>query len=133
MGDITDITPYSEIAVTEWLKYLPKYSKLLRSEYSGLYFIKEYYNGFDSYHTLDRIASLAKNKKGIVSAYGKHLRLTKKSAERIANDLRKQAEKLESLARSYELIATAISISIDNIEEIVTMDKMIKKEIDNPF
>lgn len=69
----------------------------------------------------------------MVSAYGKHIRITKNDAERIANDLRSQAKRLESLARSYELIATALSISINDIEEIISMDKMLKREMDNPF
>jgi len=132
MGDI-ELYRAAEVSNYLWKKYLPNNADMFYSDYSGIYFIKEISNGSEHYSTLDRIAQLAKNRKGIVSAYGRHFRLTKNDAERIADDLQKQAEKLIALASSYRILATAISLSSNNIEDIVISDPLFKKEMDNPF
>jgi len=132
MGDI-ELYRAAEVSNYLWKKYLPNNADMFYSDYSGIYFIKEISNGSEHYSTLDRIAQLAKNRKGIVSAYGRHFRLTKKDAERIADDLQQQAEKLIALASSYRILATAISLSSNNIEDIIISDPLYKKEMDNPF
>lgn len=121
------------ISVFDWKKYLPSNAEIVGSDYSGLYFIKEQFGGNTHYSTLDRIAAIVKHFKGKVNAFHRNLRLNKKSAERIANDLYRQADKLENLAQTYRILATALNHSLDDIEEVVRMDETIKKALDNPF
>jgi len=103
------------------------------SEHSLLFFLRENTNGRECFYTLDRLAMLARNKRGMTQIGHRKVRIQKQDAEQMARDLRQQARRLEELARAYELLSTALSLSAEDIEDIMLSDSITRKQLDNPF
>lgn len=129
-----EINPYEPGGVL--LRYLPKRSRLVITDNSNvLLIIERRSNGEQvAVNLLDRIASIFSQAKSYFSAFGKKMVIRKDDAQQMANILKEQATRLETMASTYRLLAATIASSKDNFVEISKgADKHIEKIIDNPF
>lgn len=126
----TTLPPYSEWLKGSWSKILNDRQVLTLTEYSNLWLILDN----NRLHTLDVLATILESpKKAQRISKRKRFKLTRGDASLLVEDFREQAKKLRSLAGTYELIATALSMDINNFNEIVELDDVVKNRRCNPF
>ena len=84
---------------------------------------------------LDRVALAVSNaKEYYYRIFGKKMTMTKDDATKLSNILNEQSKKLEGLAVSYRIMATALLASRDDLVEVAkNSDKRMRDYIDNPF
>lgn len=118
-------------------KFTPKGAKLVKTNDSNIILIIGGDNDkFSSSITLlDRLASLVHGAKTrYFKLFGKRMIITKDEAQELANVLNEQSKKLEAMAQTYKLMATALLIKKDEFVEIVkNADKHIDDIMSNPF
>ncbi len=115
-------------------KFIPPGSKLVISDNSNIILIIEPRHGGTGVNLLDRIAAVLSKIKSNFTAFGKKMVMTQDDAVKLASILREQSKRLETMAATYNILATALATSKDNFNEVVkNTDNYMNDVLNNPF
>jgi len=128
-----EIESYEDEAILK--RFLPSGAILVRTDNSNLVLVMEVKKRGTSLNMLDRVALAVSNAKDYYyRIFGKKMKMTQDDAVKLSVILNEQSKKLEGMAVSYRIMASALMASKDDLIEVIkNSDERVRDYIDNPF